>query len=86
MRAISEPDSESFRRPDDGDRQKPVAELIVRHVSAFERLPRNLNDFRPNVFANYLFELATSFHASYKARAVLKTEEPARSSRWRCAN
>ena len=40
-----------------------------------------LNDFRPNVLANYLFELANSFHAFYEACPVLKSEEPARSSR-----
>jgi arginyl-tRNA synthetase len=40
-----------------------------------------LNDFRPNILANYLFELANSFHAFYEACPVLKSEEPARSSR-----
>ena len=40
-----------------------------------------LNDFRPNILANYLFELANSFHTFYEACPVLKSEEPARSSR-----
>jgi arginyl-tRNA synthetase len=40
-----------------------------------------LNDFRPNILANYLFELANSFHAFYETCPVLKSEEPARSSR-----
>ncbi len=40
-----------------------------------------LNGFRPNILANYLFELANSFHAFYEACPVLKSEEPARSSR-----
>ena len=40
-----------------------------------------LNDFRPNLLANYLFELANSFHAFYEACPVLKVEEPARASR-----
>lgn len=46
-----------------------------------ETVPTVLNDFRPNVLANYLFELANSFHAFYEACPVLKSEEPARSSR-----
>ena len=40
-----------------------------------------LNDFRPNVLANYLFELANSFHAFYEACPVLKADEPTRTSR-----
>jgi arginyl-tRNA synthetase len=40
-----------------------------------------LNGFRPNILANYLFELANSFHGFYEACPVLKSEEPARSSR-----
>ena len=46
-----------------------------------EIVPQVLNDFRPNILANYLFELANSFHAFYEACPVLKSEEPARSSR-----
>ncbi len=46
-----------------------------------EVVPQVLNDFRPNILANYLFELANSFHAFYEACPVLKSEEPARSSR-----
>jgi arginyl-tRNA synthetase len=46
-----------------------------------EILPQVLHDFRPNILANYLFELANSFHAFYEACPVLKSEEPGRSSR-----
>ena len=46
-----------------------------------EIVPTVLNDFRPNVLATYLFELANSFHSFYEACPVLKSEEPARSSR-----
>jgi arginyl-tRNA synthetase len=46
-----------------------------------EIVPAVLNDFRPNLLANYLYELANSFHAFYEACPVLKSEEPARSSR-----
>jgi len=46
-----------------------------------EIVPQVLNDFRPNVLATYLFELANTFHSFYEACPVLKSEEPARSSR-----
>jgi arginyl-tRNA synthetase len=46
-----------------------------------ETVPQVLNGFRPNILANYLFELANSFHSFYEACPVLKSEEPARSSR-----
>jgi arginyl-tRNA synthetase len=46
-----------------------------------EIVPQVLNDFRPNILANYLFELANSFHSFYEACPVLKSDEPLRSSR-----
>jgi arginyl-tRNA synthetase len=46
-----------------------------------EIVPQVLNDFRPNILANYLFELANSFHAFYEACPVLKSDESTRSSR-----
>src|SRR5256885_415388 len=46
-----------------------------------EIIPQVLNDFRPNLLANYLFELANNFHAFYEACPVLKSDEPVRSSR-----
>ncbi len=55
--------------------------LAKRLCQFAEAVPSVLNDFRPNILANYLFELANSFHAFYEACPVLKSEEPARSSR-----
>ena len=55
--------------------------LAKRLCQFAEVVPQVLNDFRPNILANYLFELANSFHAFYEACPVLKAEEPARSSR-----
>jgi arginyl-tRNA synthetase len=55
--------------------------LATRLCQFAEVVPTILNDFRPNILANYLFELANSFHAFYEACPVLKSEEPARSSR-----
>jgi arginyl-tRNA synthetase len=56
-------------------------ELAKRLCQFAEVVPQVLNGFRPNILANYLFELANSFHAFYESCPVLKSEEPARSSR-----
>jgi arginyl-tRNA synthetase len=55
--------------------------LATRLCQFAETVPAVLNDFRPNILANYLYELANAFHAFYEACPVLKSEEPARSSR-----
>ncbi len=55
--------------------------LAKRLCQFAEIVPQVLNDFRPNILANYLFELANSFHMFYEACPVLKSEEPVRSSR-----
>src|SRR2546427_3504303 len=74
-----------------GDTDSSCGELILddraeinlakRLCQFAEIVPQVLNDFRPNILANYLFELANSFHTFYEACPVLKSEEPARSSR-----
>src|SRR5207302_8291768 len=61
---------------------EPAEIDLAKRVCEFaEIVPQVLNGFRPNVLANYLFELANSFHAFYEACPVLRSEEPARSSR-----
>jgi arginyl-tRNA synthetase len=55
--------------------------LAMRLCQFAEVVPTVLNDFRPNILANYLYELADSFHAFYEACPVLKSDEPVRSSR-----
>jgi arginyl-tRNA synthetase len=61
---------------------EPAELNLAKRLCQFaEIVPQVLNDFRPNILANYLFELANSFHAFYEACPVLKAEEPARSSR-----
>src|SRR5438105_3504362 len=71
---------------------RPVATALALAASAEINLAKRLcqfaevvsqvlNDFRPNILANYLFEVANSFHTFYEACPVLKSEEPARSSR-----
>ena len=55
--------------------------LAKRLCQFAEIVPQVLNDFRPNILANYLFEVANAFHTFYEACPVLKSEEPERSSR-----
>ena len=59
------------------------AELdLAKRVCQFAEIVQQvLTGFRPNILATYLFELANSFHGFYEACPVLKSEEPARSSR-----
>ena len=78
--------------PNYGEASRPVATTVTLNDPAelnlakrlcqfAEIVPQVLNGFRPNILANYLFELANSFHAFYEACPVLKSEEPARGSR-----
>ncbi len=61
---------------------EPTELTLAKRLAQFaEIVPTIINDFRPNILANYLFELANSFHAFYEACPVLKSEEPARGSR-----
>jgi arginyl-tRNA synthetase len=61
---------------------EPTELQLARRITQFaEIVPAVLNDFRPNVLANYLFELANSFHAFYEGCPVLKANEPTRTSR-----
>jgi arginyl-tRNA synthetase len=77
---------------EDGTGHRPVATTVTltdpaeinlakRLCQFAEIVPQVLNGFRPNILANYLFELANSFHTFYEACPVLKSDEPARSSR-----
>ena len=74
-----------------GETQTKIDQLVLAEAAEInlakllcqfaEVVPQVLNDFRPNILANYLFELANSFHTFYEACPVLKSEEPARGSR-----
>jgi len=55
---------------------------LAKRICQFaEIVPQVVNDFRPNIVANYLFELGNSFHRFYEACPVLKSDEPVRGSR-----
>jgi arginyl-tRNA synthetase len=55
-----------------------LARLLARFG---EVVPLVLDDFRPNLLANFLLELARAFHSFFEACPVLKSDEPLRSSR-----
>ncbi len=62
-------------------RENEEIHLARLHARFGEILPTVLEDFRPNLLANYLLELARAFHSFFEACPVLKSEEPVRSSR-----
>ena len=82
IRSIFRKAGESAPKIDKLILSEPAELNLAKRVCQFaEIVPQVLNGFRPNILANYLFELANSFHAFYEACPVLKSEEPARSSR-----
>jgi arginyl-tRNA synthetase len=61
---------------------EPAEFALVKKLAQFgEILPTILDDHRPNLLCNYLYELADAYHSFYEACPVLKAEEPARNSR-----
>jgi len=53
----------------------PAEIALAKKLCQFgEVLPQVLEDFRPNGLANYLFELASTFHSFFEACPVLKSE------------
>lgn len=55
--------------------------LAIKLMQFGETVPDILNDFRPNLLANYLFELAQTFHSFYEECPILKSEGGTRASR-----
>ncbi len=55
--------------------------LAVKILQYAETLPVVLDDYRPNILANYLYELANTYHSFYEACPVLKAEPALRASR-----
>ena len=61
---------------------EPAELALARKLLQFgEVLPQVLEDYRPNVLANYLYELASTFHSFFEACPVLKSEGATRASR-----
>jgi len=55
--------------------------LAIKLLQYAETVPVVLEDFRPNLLANYLYELANIYHSFYEACPVLKAEPTLRASR-----
>ena len=61
---------------------EPAELALAKKLLQFgEVLPQVLDDYRPNVLANYLYELASTFHGFFEACPVLKSEGVTRTSR-----
>jgi arginyl-tRNA synthetase len=57
--------------------------LVLQLLRYGETLPQVLEDFRPNVLAHYLYELASAFHGFFEACPVLKAPEGEKEARLR---
>ena len=55
--------------------------LAIKLAQLSEIVHDVLSDFRPNLLANYLYELANAYHAFYEACPVLRTEGAVRNTR-----
>ena len=61
---------------------EPAELALAKKLLQFgEVLPQVLDDYRPNQLANYLYELASTFHSFFEACPVLKAEAATRGSR-----
>ena len=57
---------------------EPAERELAKKLAQFaETIPAVLDDFRPNLLANYLYELAGTFHSFFEACPVLKADEGA---------
>ncbi|MEO5719644.1 MAG: arginine--tRNA ligase [Chthoniobacterales bacterium] len=82
IRSIFRKAGEEFVPPNELVLTEPAELHLAKRLAQFaETVPQVLNDFRPNLLANYLFELANAFHAFYEACPVLKADEPTRATR-----
>lgn len=62
----------------EADAEVHLARMLVRFG---EVVPSLLDDFRPNLLANYLLELARAFHSFFEACPVLKSEGATQNTR-----
>jgi arginyl-tRNA synthetase len=81
-----------FRKADEAGVARPAdvnfgltepAELaLAKKLCQFgEVVPQILEDYRPNLLANYLYELASTFHSFFEACPVLKSEGATQATR-----
>jgi arginyl-tRNA synthetase len=83
IRSIFRKAGEDFRFQISDFRFLEAAELgLARKLFQFgEVVPQVLEDHRPNLLANYLFDLANTFHSFYEQSPVLKSEGATRDAR-----
>jgi arginyl-tRNA synthetase len=55
--------------------------LCLKLLQYAETVPLVLEEFRPNILANYLYELANTYHSFYEACPVIKADPANRASR-----
>jgi len=61
---------------------EPAEFALAKKIAQFgEIVPTILDDYRPNLLCNYLYELAGAFHSFFESCPVLKAEESVRNSR-----
>ncbi len=61
---------------------EPAEIALAKKLTLFgEVVPTILDDHRPNLLCNYLFELAGTFHSFFEACPVLKVQDPVRNDR-----
>jgi arginyl-tRNA synthetase len=61
---------------------EPAERVLALKLCQFgEVVPQILDDYRPNLLANYLYELAAAFHSFFEACPVLKSEGATRAAR-----
>jgi arginyl-tRNA synthetase len=73
---------ESGTQPSEVNLAEPAEFALAKKLLQFgEVLPLVLDDYRPNLLANYLYELAATFHSFFESCPVLKSEGVTRASR-----
>jgi arginyl-tRNA synthetase len=71
-----------FQRPDRILLAEPAEQILGKEILRFgEAVPVVLDGFKPNVLANFLYELAAKYHVFYEQCPVLTAEGETRASR-----
>lgn len=81
-RAIFRKLGHEFEGVDSVELTEPAEKNLALKLAQFaEAVPTVLTDFRPNLLANYLYELANTFHSFYEHCPVLRSEGKVRDTR-----
>ncbi len=82
IRSIFRKLDEAFSEKGPFEITKPEERALIGKICQFgEAVPAILDDHRPNILANYLYELATTFHSFFSGCPVLNSEGITRSTR-----